>query len=112
MTDVRGYLAKYEKQFIKNLNRYSSLKNQIKRCTQRIISDPYFNTEFLSDKSGKLNLKGCRSIRLDRNFRIVFVICEECIQIPRCEYCFCDNLPDNAIIFLTVGPHDKAYSMK
>jgi len=112
MTDEGEYLAKYEKQFFKNLKRYQSLKKQIRRGVERVIADPYFHTESLSDKNGILNLKGCRSFRVDRNFRIVFVICEECIHIPQCEYCFCDNLPDNAIIFLTVGPHDKAYSMK
>jgi mRNA-degrading endonuclease RelE of RelBE toxin-antitoxin system len=77
-----------------------------------VIEDPYAQTEFLGDVSGKLNLKGCRSARIDRNFRIIFVICEECRRIPRCEYCFCENLPDNTIVFLTVGPHDKAYAMK
>ena len=78
----------------------------------RVMDDPYSHTEFLGDISGKLNLKGCRSARIDRNFRIIFVICEECRHIPQCEYCFCDNLPDNAILFLTVGPHDKAYAMR
>jgi len=112
MTEPREYLAKYEKQFIKNIKRYPSNKKQIKRCVERIILDPYFHTEFLSDKNGKLNLKGCRSFRVDRNFRIIFVICEECIHIPQCEYCFCEYFPDNTIIFLTVGPHDKAYAMK
>ena len=106
------YIAKYEKQFTRNIKRYSSLKPRIKRCVDRVMDDPYSHTEFLGDISGKLNLKGCRSARIDRNFRIIFVICEECRHIPQCEYCFCDNLPDNAILFLTVGPHDKAYAMR
>jgi len=49
---------------------------------------------------------------VDRNFRIIFVICEECRRIPECEYCFCDNRSDETIVFLTVGPHDRAYAMK
>ena len=106
------YIAKYEKQFTQNLKRYSSLKQRIKRCVDRVMDDPCSHTEFLGDISGKLNLKGCRSARIDRNFRIIFVICEECRHIAQCEYCFCDNLPDNTILFLTVGPHDKAYAMK
>ena len=57
MIDGREYLAKYEKQFIKNLKRYQSLKKQIRRGVEGVISDPYFHAEFLSDKSGKLNLK-------------------------------------------------------
>ena len=88
------YIAKHEKQFTQNLKRYRSLKQWIKRCVDRVMDDPYFNTEFLGDISGKLNLKGCRSARIDRNFRIIFVSCEECRHIPQCEYCFCDNLPN------------------
>ncbi len=106
------YEAVYEKQFSQNLRRYSSIRQSIKRRVERVLSDPYLNTEFLSDPSGKLNLRGCRSIRVDRNFRIIFVICEECRHIPECEYCFCDDLPDKTVVFLTVGPHDRAYAMK
>ncbi len=109
---MANYQAVYEKRFVKNLARYGSLRQQIRRCVDRVIGDPYTQTEFLGDVSGKLNLKGCRSARIDRNFRILFVICEECRRIPQCEYCFCENLPDETIVFLTVGPHDKAYAMK
>ncbi len=109
---MADYQAVYEKRFVKNITRCNSLHQQFRRCVDRVIDDPYTQTEFLGDVSGKLNLKGCRSARIDRNFRILFVICEECRRIPRCEYCFCENLPDNTIVFLTVGPHDKAYAMK
>jgi mRNA-degrading endonuclease RelE of RelBE toxin-antitoxin system len=109
---MSDYSATYEKQFIRNMKRYISLKNRIKRCVDQVIDDPYSNTEFLGDISRKLNLKGCRSVRIDRNFRIIFVSCEECRRIPQCEYCFCNNLSDKTIVFLTVGPHDKAYAMK
>ena len=106
------YEAIYEKLFIRNLRRHSSLKGRIKRRVERIIENPYNNTEALADITKRLNLIGCRSARIDQNFRIVFVICEECRNLPDCEFCFCGNLPDQTIIFLTVGPHDKAYSMK
>ncbi|MFQ5594406.1 MAG: hypothetical protein ACE5HA_09675 [Anaerolineae bacterium] len=73
-------------------------------------------TKLLGDMSGKLDLRGCRSARVDRNFRIIFVICEECRRVPECEYCFCDkdgeDLPDETVVFLTVGPHQRAYAMK
>ncbi len=109
---MNEYTAKYEKQFVKNLQRYASLRHRIKQCVDRVIANPYIQTEFLSDTSGKLNLKGCRSARIDRNFRVIFVVCEECRRIPQCEYCFCENLSNYTIIFLTVGPHDNAYAMK
>jgi mRNA-degrading endonuclease RelE of RelBE toxin-antitoxin system len=110
--EVSGYGAVYEKQFVRNLQRYSSLKERIRKKAETVLDDPYHNTETLGDAAGRLNLKGCRSIRIDRNFRIVFVICEECRVIPDCEFCFCDDLPDKTVVFLTVAPHDKAYSVK
>ncbi len=109
---VSDYKAVYEDLFVKNICRYSSIKKLAKKKIDRLLTDPYQNTEFLGDPSGKLNLVGCRSARIDRNFRIVFVICEECINIKNCQFCFCENLPDKTIIFLTIGPHDKAYAVK
>lgn len=109
---MNSYEAVYESLFVHNLKRYNSLRINIKRRVDKVLSDPYNNTEFLGDISGKINLAGCRSIRVDRNFRIVFVICEECRRISKCEYCFCDGLDDKTVVFLTVGPHDKAYSIK
>jgi hypothetical protein len=109
---VSNYEAAYEKLFVQNLCRYSSKRKNIKRLVERILDDPYYNTETLSDVSGKLNLRGCRSARLDRNFRVIFVICEDCRRIPECEYCFCEGLPDKTVVFLTVGPHGKAYAVK
>ena len=109
---MSDYEAVYEEKFVLNLRRYSSIRKNIKRRVERVLSDPYQNTETLADASGKLNLRGCRSARVDRNFRIIFVICEECLKIPECEYCLCDGLKDKTVVFLTVGPHDKAYAIK
>ena len=103
MTD---YNAVYEDKFVSNLRRYGSIRKNIKRRVERVLSDPYQNTEALADVSGKLNLRGVRSARVDRNFRIIFVICEECRN------CFCEGLDSKTVVFLTVGPHDKAYAIK
>lgn len=109
---MSDYETAYEVKFVRNLCRYSSIRQNIKWRVERVLCDPYQNTEDLVDVSGKLNLRGCRSARIDRNFRIIFVICEECRNIPECEYCFCDDLSDKTVIFLTVGPHDRAYALK
>ena len=109
---MSDYEAVYEEKFLRNLRLYSSIRKNIKRRVERVLSDPYQNTEVLFDVSGKLNLRGCRSVRVDRNFRVIFVICEECRNIQECEFCFCENLPDKTVVFLTVGPHDKAYALK
>ncbi len=109
---MSDYQAVYEDLFVKNLRRYSSIKKFAKKKISRVLVNPYHNTEFLGDPSGKLNLIGCRSVRVDRNFRVIFVICEECINIQNCQFCFCEDLPDKTIVFLTIGPHDKAYAIK
>jgi mRNA-degrading endonuclease RelE of RelBE toxin-antitoxin system len=109
---VSNYKGVYEDKFVQNLRRYSSIRKNIKRRVGRVLSDPYQNTETLTDASKKLDLRGCRSARVDRNFRIIFVICEECRNIPECEYCFCNGLEDKTVVFLTFGPHDKAYAIK
>jgi len=109
---VTEYQAVYEERFKRNLQRYRGMRERIKRRVQRILADPYQNTELLSDPSGKLNLRGCRSARVGRNFRIIFVICEECRRVPECQFCFCEGLPDKTVVFLTVGPHEKAYRMR
>jgi hypothetical protein len=102
----------YEDRFLENLRRYASLRPRIKQRVERVLAAPYLNTEFLADPSGRLDLRGCRSARVDRNFRIIFVVCEECRRVPECRYCFCEGLADNTVVFLTVGPHDRAYTMK
>ncbi len=106
------YGVVYEEQFRQNLRRYASVRDQIQRRAKRVLADPYANTEYLDDASGKLDLRGCRSARVDRNFRLIFVICEECRRVPECQYCFCEGLPDKTVVFLTVGPHDRAYALK
>ncbi len=98
--------------FIKNYRRYKSMQRRIDDKMAQILYDPYHNTELLGRKPGGLNLRGCRSARVGRNFRIIFVICEECRRVAECEYCFCEGLPDRAVVFLTVGPHEKAYRMR
>jgi mRNA-degrading endonuclease YafQ of YafQ-DinJ toxin-antitoxin module len=109
---VSEYKAVYEKLFVKNLKRYTGLRQQIKRRVDRIITNPYNNTELLANVTGQLDLTGCRSARIDRNFRLIFVICEECRPLSLCDYCFCDGLSDKTVVFLTIGPHDKAYGMR
>lgn len=87
------------------------LKSKFNDVQNEYYLTPY-NTERLEDITGKLNLVGWKSMRIDRNFRIIYVICEECRKISDCEYCFCENFPDETVVFLTIGPHDRAYSMK
>jgi hypothetical protein len=104
---MNDYGAVYEQRFTRNLQRYAALRSQIKRRVDRVLADPYVSTEFLSDEGGILDLRGCRSAAVGSSFRIIFVVCEECRRVPECQYCFCEGLPDNTIVFLTVGLHDR-----
>ena len=106
------YTPYYAELFMGNLRRYASQRQQVRRRVERIIQAPYHNTEMLADSSRGINLVGCRSARVDRNFRVVFAVCEECNRIPDCEYCPCKDLTEKTIVFLTVGPHDRAYTME
>ncbi len=51
-------------------------------------------------------------LALEENSVSFLSFCEECKKEPECEYCFCEGLPDQTILFLTVRPHDKAYKMR
>ena len=109
---MSNYQAFYETRFVGNLARYSNLRQRIRQKVEQILADPYDRTERLGRASGGLNLRGCRSSRVDRNFRIIFVVCEECKSIKECQYCFCEEKEDKTVIFLTVGPHVRAYAMR
>lgn len=107
-----SYERRYLPRFDKDLVTYSSLRGRIEKQVRRVTTDPYAGTEKLGHPPSALNLQGCRSAHIGRNFRIIFVICEECRKEPECEYCFCGGLADQTVVFLTVGPHDKAYRMQ
>jgi Txe/YoeB family toxin of Txe-Axe toxin-antitoxin module len=109
---VSDYQAQYEDSFIKDLGRYKSLRKRIERRVGEILADPYANTECLGWRPGGLDLRGCRSARINRNLRIIFVICEECRSIEACQFCFCEGLADQTVVFLLVRPHQKAYFMR
>ena len=109
---MNEYEAFYESRFVRNLARYSSLRQRIQRRIEQILRDPYTRTERLGRVTGGLDLRGCRSARIDRNFRVIFVICEECRHIEACQFCFCEGRADETVVFLTVGPHDRAYTMR
>ena len=109
---MNEYEAIYENRFVQNLARFSGLRQRIRRRIEQILNDPYTRTERLGRVAGGLDLRGCRSARIDRNFRVVFVICEECRHIEACQFCFCEGIADETVVFLTVGPHARAYTMR
>ena len=106
------YHVEYTPLFEENLKRYRSMRRQIRRKVGRVLKDPYAGTERLGEIPGGKDLRGCRSIRITRNFRIIFVVCEECRRVPACKFCFCEELPGETVVFITVGPHERAYAVR
>jgi len=91
---------------------FDSMRKQIRQKVARVSRTPYLGTERLSKSPGGRDLRGCRSIRVTRNFRIIFVVCEECRRVPKCQFCFCKGLSGETVVFLTVGPHERAYAVR
>ena len=106
------YKPLYKPQFADDVKTYASLKKQIEKKVESILEDPYHNTEPLEKKAGH-DLRGLRSKRVDKNFRIIFAICEECRKLfpekeKPCRYCD-STIPAKSVIFFTVRPHKVVY---
>jgi len=67
---------RYEKfvtaSFVENYKRYKNLQNRIDKKADQIVENPYHNTEVLGNQ--EVDLRGLRSARMGRNFRIIFGI--------------------------------------
>jgi len=99
------------------LRKHAGIKKQVLRKMEQILSNPYHNSELLQKK--KVDLRGKRSRRITRNFRIVFMICEECVTrgfrakgFNECAFCTSLDPQENYVVFMTVGPHERAYGEK
>ncbi|MBA4423816.1 MAG: hypothetical protein C0390_12095 [Syntrophus sp. (in: bacteria)] len=106
------YTARYKPEFLEDMTTYASMKARIEKKVLAILDAPYHNTEPLEKRPGH-DLRGIRSKRIDRNFRILFTICEECRRLfpdkgKACRYCD-PKLPAGCIIFFTVKPHKVVY---
>lgn len=99
--------------FRRDLKRYAGLSKQIKRRVDHILQNSYHNSELLTKKA--VDLRGKRSARVTRNFRIIYTVCEECINrgFKKKGYNDCPDCsktePDNEMIFFLVGPREKIY---
>jgi len=111
----------YTPTFAKNRKRYRNLRDRMTRRIDKLLVDPFAGTELLSAK-GDIDLRGLRSARLGRNFRIIFCVLDEYRKqthralplLPRAvqEKIPQEKIPPQAVIFLTIGPHQRAYTLK
>jgi mRNA-degrading endonuclease RelE of RelBE toxin-antitoxin system len=108
------YEPRYSREFEKAIKKYASEKARLQKKIEFICQDPYHDTEKLA-KGKWRDLRGKRSSHIG-DFRVIFMICEECLKedlkaynLPDCGDCF--DSPA-LLIFLTFGPHDIAYGKK
>ncbi len=98
---IKTYEGLFTEDFKEELRHFSDLKKQIQKKVNATLLDPYYNTEPLG-KGRWADLRGLRSKRVNRNMQIIFLVCEETAH-PEC------GNKKQRILFLTLGPHDKAY---
>ncbi len=107
------YRGEFSSEFLAGKRRYAGLAKLIQHEVDRVLADPY-HSELLTKK--RSDLRGHRSVRVTRNFRIIFIVCEECIQrdfrgkgYPDCAPACIKPSPTGDIVFVAVGPHEQAY---
>lgn len=107
------YRGEFSLQFCENARRYAGIAKLVQSKVDRVLEDPYRSESLTKRRS---DLRGYRSVRVTRNFRIVFIICEECIKrdfrgrgYPDCALNCTKALPADTVIFVTVGSHRLAY---
>lgn len=111
---MENYKPHFAPEFQKQTEKHRHLKKILANKIKLLCENPYTNC-----KSEMLvgELKGLRSARVTKSFRIIFVICEECRNrkfqnFVGCPAAICKGMDLKTIIFLTFGTHDMAYSKK
>ena len=102
-----SYSSAFAKEFQKELQKYSHLKNIVRNKVRLLIENPYQHC-----KSEPLHhhLKGLRSARVTQNIRLIFAICEEAKKYARDETReICEELGGKGIVFITLGVHNEVY---
>lgn len=111
---LENYKPYFALEFLKQTEKHQHLKKILANKIKLLCENPYANC-----KSEMLvgELKGFRSARVTKSFRIIFTICEECRNrklqnYVGCSNAICKQMNIKTIIFLTFSTHDRAYSKK
>lgn len=106
-------MSDYEIKITSHLNsqikkRFSTVRKSVKNKIAALSKDP-FQGEPL-----KYDLVGLRSVKVKRNYILIYTICKECRdkEISQNVNCAsCNEVADKTIVCFLVGPHDDAYKI-
>jgi len=101
------YIAKHRPYIQTCLEKYPHLKKPFEKKKNYILQNPLQLGEPL-----KGNLNGLRSFPLQKNFIIIYLVCEECRKLKQesiNQCAVCGKIPVNSVIFLLFGHQDEAY---
>ncbi len=101
--------------FRRCLRHHPDQKNRVRNFIDRLQTAPYHSgkSHLLTTRHG-IDLRGKRGAHVSRNFVIIFMICEECINRSFREKGYnqcdpCPQTPEKRLILLAFGPHKEAY---
>lgn len=101
--------ALFEQAFLKTVKRHASIRKLVQKKVDMILADPVAIGEPL-----KANWQGFYSCPVKRNFIIIYLYCGVCRKkgddkVVLCLDCL--EMPDQAVKFVLLGPHDTAYGI-
>ena len=97
--------------FDNKMKKFKSSKfrfNNIIEAINTLQNNPYYNSERLDGE-----YKGKRKHEFRGNYRLIFVICEECRKLKHTRYNGCSNCgenKDNTLVLFDVGPRENFYN--
>lgn len=101
MVSRKAYFAP---ELAEDKRKYIHIKRHIQEKVDMVLKHPYKLGEPL-----KYDLEGLRSVPVRGNFIMIYMIYEEWINKGLTEIPGWPDLSDDAVVFLTVKPHDIAY---
>lgn len=109
------YRPFYTEVFLECLEEHREQQNRALELVERILEAPKIRqAHFLGIKRG-VDLRGKRRRHMSGNYVIVYIVCEECINLGHrakgynnCH--FCSGKPSNWVIFVAFGKWDDIYS--
>lgn len=96
----------FTKLFQGRVRTHSSEKKKIEDKVRIIISNPLVGEPLKGDKLGLF------SYPVAKNLLIIYSYCKDC-RLKNCQSrnncAFCEETPDETVVFIFIGPHEEAY---